>query len=34
MTMQDIKENWVLLAAAVIIILAAIVGMLYWAGFS
>jgi len=32
MTMQDIKENRVLLAVAVIFIFAAIAGMLYWAG--
>jgi len=33
MTMQDIKENRVLLACAVILIFAAIAGALYYAGY-
>jgi hypothetical protein len=32
MTMQDIKENRVLLACAVILIIAAIAGVLYYMG--
>jgi len=33
MTMQDIRENKVLLACAVILIIAAIAGILYYAGW-